>query len=304
MPARIEVGRKGFRSNVQSLVKPEKLHEPTSLTPGVVVQLSVANPKFNCKKAVVLRGVDDDERVNVFVQKIGAYIRVKSHALVPVKGSAGVPWWQERPARGFPYNFEIAVVHSRRVTDFLCKLGLSKPQLVVVEECSAAVPFKCHMNAHRCACEGLGTAVFGYSLLPSFTCQCVTFEAHSVLRKGDGRLVDVTPDWGDEVAKFFVEEMMFDYDAYCEASLKGIPVPTGGPINPIPNGTSASKTILPCGCEWCPNEMSADEVARHTVVPDGLCKRDVCDAIANTKFTAREEIVKMFPKSGNHARSV
>tara|TARA_B110000046_G_C12922248_1_gene367674 strand:- start:73 stop:999 length:927 start_codon:yes stop_codon:yes gene_type:complete len=246
-------------------VEPERLeHKPTS--PGAAVTLRVDNKQYSGKLAVVL-GEDPDGRVRVFVHKHRTAVRVKTEALVPFHKS--VP--------KFPSAFEVSSIHSYRMLHLLRKMGLPRPHVLVVEPETDAVPLLCHQNAMDAAARTGGTAVFGYSLMPALTCQCITFECHSVLRMPNGRLVDVTPDIHGEKAKFFVEETSFSWAAYYNAVVLG--TAPAGKILPLDDAVNGYP-VFRCGAAHCDNGKF--------MVPDGVDIQDVARKILERNFVQHD----------------
>ena len=194
------------------LSEPDELTKPSIPCPGTAVVLSVKSQLYNGQYAAILRSPEHPgERVAVYVGKHGVAISVRLAALRQVDTTGC--WWTWRYMDNFPNAFEVAVVNSPRVLRGLAAIGLPAPEMVVVEAGDGAIALRCHNNVRTEVLLNGGQIVCGYSLLPSRYCQCVTFEAHSVIYR-DGRLVDVTPDWQGERAKFFVREPAFMFEEY------------------------------------------------------------------------------------------
>lgn len=232
------------------LAEPEALCEQSLPSTGTAVRLNVNAPEFKNKPAIVCCGPTPEKsgRVVVYVPDKRRYITVLESALLTVPVPKGAPWWICKPHDKFPTRFEAAVVHSSRVAKLLSAQGLPPAELVIVEPDDRAVRLNCHQNAQMLADAYNAKPVFGYSVLPSLCCQCVTFEAHSVLRLEDGRLKDITPDWDGEKAKFFVADDSFSFADLC----KLIDQRGGNNTAPSPVLDTKGESVLRCGCKWCP----------------------------------------------------
>ena len=81
------------------------------------------------------------------------------------------------------------------------------------------------------------SACWGWSLLPSYhRCSLFIMEAHVVLKRSDGRLVDITPDLEGGIVKLFIP------DPNVETLFRGI---TNGSISRRLNVSQAGK------CRFC-----------------------------------------------------
>lgn len=266
------------------------LSMPVVPTPGTWAALRLDNAKYNGKAALVLRRPDADGRVVVFVYDLHVQVRVRECALSPTKVSSGTVkhWFRMPPAQeGFPSLSDVAIIFSDSVLRALCDMGLGTPQLVLVNPSVEADPLKCHRNAWL-ATRDSGTPVFGYSLLPAMnSCQCVQFEAHSIVRRKDGQLDDVTPDWEGLRAKFFVAETMFDYEAWVTASEQSpgsVPIGRVLPSREMYLGESS----IPCSCPFCQrSKPRAEQQASMALAANGSC------ALPPRVF--RDELIKLFP---------
>ena len=174
----------------------------------------------------------------------------------------------------FPHAFEVAVVNSPRVLRGLAAVGLPAPEMVVVEAGDGAIALCCHDNVRTEVLLKGGQTVCGYSLIPSRSCQCVQFEAHSVIYR-DGRLVDVTPDWQGERAKFFVREPAFMFEEYFDmVSIWDKPDQITPFVCILRDGKEAN--ILGCGASCC------------ACYPGSKAKLD--------KFINRQKVLQMLEK--------
>ena len=100
-------------------------------------------------------------------------------------------------------------------------------------------------------------------MFPSLKCQCVTFEAHSVLKTKDGRLIDITPDWAGEHLKYFVEDAAFRADQFSKIW------PIYGNVQPSPVVTACGLPVLHCGlCKLKDAERAA--VLGPFTTPEGV----------------------------------
>ena len=270
------------------------LPEPLPPLPGTAATLCVKNKRYNGKIAIVLRGKGEG-RVVVFVHELGAHICVPECSLGKLELPAEDPeeWWLRQIALGFPRLSEIANVYSDRVLNALKEMGLGRPELVVVRAKPYAKQMYCHQNAKEAAMRTPSVSqVFGYSLLPSLRCQCVMFESHSVIRDRDGVLLDVTPDWAGEHAKFFVAETMFDFVAMTDAADNGlIPRGTVYPFRDLLDGFPVIRCSQPC----CENNRPLDERVQLMGVPVGVCKQAYHDEVQRDSRLFRDELMKAFP---------
>jgi hypothetical protein len=191
-----------------------RVHSQTALpldasraaVPGDACVLDVKNPAFRQAKAVVL-GTRGD-RLVVCAVAADVLIRVKPDV---VRCLVRVPTCM--PVPGFPVGMEVDAVNSPRLRKALDDCGISGGvELVRIKPAPQSQPAMCHKNALLAAESGLGRPVFGYSLMASHRCACVTLEAHSVVRLKDDSLVDVTPEILEArlAAKFFVEDPAID----------------------------------------------------------------------------------------------
>jgi hypothetical protein len=247
----------------------------------------VVDPKFQGKLAVIASPVRADGRVQVIVVemvggggKLGKAVRVRSVAVV----AAVEPrerWWESWIVKGVTSPISTALINSKRVCDLLEANGLPLPVAVAVEPHPMAEPCLCHANVADLADEYGATPVFGYCLFPAGRCQCVAFEAHSLLRKKNGQLVDITPDWEGEHVKYFVEDVEFEAAQFTKMLY------THGNVQPSPVVTECGKPVLHCGCSWCnleestPPGMTAEEARRRS--PKSVTRERASDLVALTK---------------------
>ena len=272
------------------------LPKPRLPLPGTAATLCVDDKRFDGRLAIVLAvGVNDRPgSVDVFLYELRRRVCVPRHALVDYNWPPEThkEWWTCRIAPGFPMLSEIATIYSNRVLRVLFGMGLGRPELVVVTPLPGSRPAYCHENARRVA-EYPARPVFGYSLMPSLRCQCVEFEAHSVVRDGNGRLFDVTPDWAGEKAKFFVEETMFDFLAMTDAAHEGLfPQGTVYPFRPDADGFCNILCTQPC----CNNKKPLEE---RLVVANWTSKQAFLDNMQREEREGgrlfRDDLIKTFP---------
>ena len=247
-------------------IMPERLRPPDVNDVGCLVTLSgISNSEFKDKFAVVCSTLDvESGRVVVLVLSIvdscavlGSKILVRPTALATVETSATTPWWNAWFVKGAARPTDVALINSKRIRDLLDAHKLPPPVVVVVEPHPKAERYRCHANVAELAGDYNATPVYGYCMFPSFQCQCVTFEAHSVLKTKDGRLIDITPDWEGQHLKYFVEDAAFRADQFTKIT------PIYGNVQPSPVVTACGMPVLHCGCKWCNLKVSELEASSN-----------------------------------------
>ena len=180
---------------------------------------------FCMGKLIAAERADDNPegRIGVRVLKSDERIWVKPANTRPV------PFHRDIPKQ------ETMAIYSEHTLRSLAQQGLGVPVLLEVQAVAGAEAGMCHMNVEDALQDG-DEHVFGHEMTATRDgCGCINFSVHSVLRR-DGALLDISPDFWGETAKYFVEDPIIEYAGK---------LPRRSPNSVLFHGSGTSDLVLP-----------------------------------------------------------